>query len=194
MKTNQFLTGLMVFLGISVNSFSQDSSILQRSKELSKWVQGDRYIKSSELILNARAEDVFPLLCPTLEYDWLNGWECTMYYSETGIAEKNCIFSRPIRFPFYKQLFYYTTEYIPNERIVFCVSMNKRFMMLMELDLEELSKQQCKLKMKYTLTGISKRGNKIVKIIYEKQLPAAVTNLEKDITYWIDNKSIRPLN
>lgn len=39
------------------------------------------------------AEDVFPLLCPVLEYEWLDGWECTMIYSESEIAEDNCVFT-----------------------------------------------------------------------------------------------------
>ena len=35
---------------------------------------------------------VFPLLCPVREYDWLEGWQCEMIYSNSGVAEDNCIF------------------------------------------------------------------------------------------------------
>jgi hypothetical protein len=35
---------------------------------------------------------VFPLLCPVREYEWLDGWECEMIYSTSGIAEDSCIF------------------------------------------------------------------------------------------------------
>ena len=38
------------------------------------------------------AAKIFPLLCPVREYDWIDGWECEMIYSESGVAENNCIF------------------------------------------------------------------------------------------------------
>ncbi|HEY3366337.1 MAG TPA: hypothetical protein VGK74_14880 [Symbiobacteriaceae bacterium] len=35
---------------------------------------------------------VFPLLCPVREYEWIEPWQCEMLHSESGIAEKNCVF------------------------------------------------------------------------------------------------------
>jgi hypothetical protein len=35
---------------------------------------------------------VFPLLCPVREYDWIEPWQCELLHSESGVAEKNCIF------------------------------------------------------------------------------------------------------
>lgn len=191
MRTSRFITGILVLLGLSSNSFSQGDSLLQKSKRLSKWIQGERYIKEAELILNAQIGEVFPLLCPTIEYDWLNGWKCTMYYSESGIAEKNCIFSVSTGFPFYKRLFYYVSEYNPNERIVFHVFVNKLFIMLIEMDLESLNKTQTKLKLKYTLTGISKRGNKIAKVVYNKEIPKGIDEMNKDLVYWLNKNRVK---
>jgi hypothetical protein len=37
-------------------------------------------------------EQVFPLLCPTREYDWIETWQCEMIYSGSGFAEPDCIF------------------------------------------------------------------------------------------------------
>jgi hypothetical protein len=44
-------------------------------------------------INNASPEKVFPLLCPEREKDWLDGWDYTMIHSESGYAEKGCVFS-----------------------------------------------------------------------------------------------------
>ena len=38
------------------------------------------------------ASTIFPLICPTKEYDWLDGWECDLLYSRSGIAELDCVF------------------------------------------------------------------------------------------------------
>ncbi len=45
-----------------------------------------------EYAVNAPPERVFPLLCPVREYEWIEGWQCEMVYSDSGFAEDNCIF------------------------------------------------------------------------------------------------------
>lgn len=42
--------------------------------------------------LGARPDDIFPLLCPVREYDWIQPWQCEMVYSDSGKAELDCIF------------------------------------------------------------------------------------------------------
>ena len=37
-------------------------------------------------------EQVFPLLCPVREYEWIEIWDCTLVHSLSGIAELGCIF------------------------------------------------------------------------------------------------------
>ncbi|HKO66437.1 MAG TPA: hypothetical protein VJU53_01420 [Burkholderiaceae bacterium] len=35
---------------------------------------------------------VFPLLCPVREADWIDGWDPLLVISESGIAERDCVF------------------------------------------------------------------------------------------------------
>jgi len=45
---------------------------------------------------NDRApEQVFPLLCPVREADWLPHWKYNLIYSESGLAEDGCVFTTP---------------------------------------------------------------------------------------------------
>ncbi len=44
---------------------------------------------------NGSIEDVFPLLCPVREADWLEGWSYNMIHSSTGLIEKDCVFTTP---------------------------------------------------------------------------------------------------
>lgn len=37
-------------------------------------------------------DKVFPLLCPTTEFDWMDGWHCEMIYSKSLYQEYNAIF------------------------------------------------------------------------------------------------------
>jgi hypothetical protein len=38
---------------------------------------------------------VFPLLCPVMEEKWVPGWVTEKVISNTGVAEKNCVFITP---------------------------------------------------------------------------------------------------
>jgi len=40
----------------------------------------------------ASAEEVFLLLCPTREADWIPGWDCELVFTESGYAEEHCVF------------------------------------------------------------------------------------------------------
>lgn len=51
-----------------------------------------RFVREHRYHLVAPREEVFPLLCPVREYDWIHGWVCEMVYSDSGVAENNCIF------------------------------------------------------------------------------------------------------
>ena len=36
--------------------------------------------------------DVFPLLCPVREREWVDGWEADVLHSASGLAEPGCVF------------------------------------------------------------------------------------------------------
>lgn len=51
-------------------------------------------VLETTLTLVRPPEDVFPLLCPVLEYLWIPDWSCTMVHSHSGVAELGCAFLR----------------------------------------------------------------------------------------------------
>lgn len=42
--------------------------------------------------IRARPGQVFPLLCPVREKEWVEGWDPVAVYSRSGLAEQDCIF------------------------------------------------------------------------------------------------------
>jgi hypothetical protein len=42
--------------------------------------------------IEAPPGDVFPLLCPVREYDWIPTWSCDLLHTASGVAELGCIF------------------------------------------------------------------------------------------------------
>lgn len=51
-----------------------------------------RVVKSYTMNLCATPADVFPLLCPVREYEWIEPWSCDMVFSASGVAENNAVF------------------------------------------------------------------------------------------------------
>jgi hypothetical protein len=49
-------------------------------------------VQSFTLPVHATPERVFPLLCPVREYDWIDGWDCRLVHSKSGLVEEGCIF------------------------------------------------------------------------------------------------------
>ncbi len=43
--------------------------------------------------LNAPPADVFPLLCPVRELEWVEGWDPGVVITDSGIAELGCVFT-----------------------------------------------------------------------------------------------------
>ena len=56
------------------------------------WKKADRIDRKTVFELRASAAEIFPLLCPVREYEWIPDWSCTMVYSDSGVAEKDAVF------------------------------------------------------------------------------------------------------
>jgi hypothetical protein len=55
-------------------------------------VQPVRVERSYTQKLTGTPEEVFPLLCPVRETEWVDGWEPEVVYTWSGVAEEDCVF------------------------------------------------------------------------------------------------------
>lgn len=55
-------------------------------------MKAERKVLSYTMHLESEPETIFPLLCPTREYDWIESWKCDMVFSNSGYAEPDAIF------------------------------------------------------------------------------------------------------
>lgn len=51
-----------------------------------------RVVREYRMTQQATPAQVFPLLCPVREYDWIPHWRCELLYSLSGFAELGCVF------------------------------------------------------------------------------------------------------
>ncbi len=58
-----------------------------------KSFRAKRITRTYRQTIFAGREQIFPLLCPVREAEWLDGWQYQMIYSDSGAAEKGAVFS-----------------------------------------------------------------------------------------------------
>ena len=110
---------------------------------------------------DAPPETVFPLLCPVREADWVPGWQYTMIYSKSGVAEAGCVFTTPNEDG--TQTTWLVTEYDPARfRIGFAWVNPGRVAAQIEISLKKKSKGATTALIRYTYTGLSTAGNQKV--------------------------------
>ncbi len=57
-----------------------------------KVTKPNRVVRTYVQKLVAGPAEVFPLLCPVREADWIEGWDPSVVISESGVAELDCVF------------------------------------------------------------------------------------------------------
>lgn len=131
------------------------------------------------------AEDVFPLLCPVREIDWLDGWDYHMIHSNSGLIEEGCVF---------------TTTHLDKEKTVWTVTKhnkqvfkvsfvrvtpNKNVVMI-DISVEPVSDQQSKTHITYPYIHINSADN-INSIGLEKDFITNMKWWEESINYYLEN-------
>ncbi len=131
------------------------------------------------------ASDIFPLLCPKRECDWLDGWDYKMIHSESGLIEEGCVF---------------TTSHHGNEETVWKVAKydtenfgvsfvrvtpNKNVVQI-NIKVEPVAELQSKSHIRYDYVPLNSRR----KMNTAKMNADFITNMkwwEKAINYYLEN-------
>jgi hypothetical protein len=71
---------------------SRDTSKSDKIVQRYQHKPGARKVLNFSVTLEATVEELFPLLCPTREADWIPGWDCDLVYTGSGYAEDKCVF------------------------------------------------------------------------------------------------------
>jgi hypothetical protein len=104
--------------------------------------------------VSAAPEAVFPLLCPVREYEWLDGWRCEMLYSDSGVAEEDCVFRTMSSGP----ATWSVSRYEPPRRIEYLTFVPDQTVTRLSITLERVE-GGTKLHWKRVFTGLSDAAN-----------------------------------
>jgi hypothetical protein len=109
----------------------------------------------------APASEIFPLLCPVREHDWIDGWTCRMIYAESGVAENNCIFTTS--FPRGMEETWVVSHYDPvNFVIQFVVINPEMYVLKFDISLQAEGETSARMRCANTITGLTDKGNAFI--------------------------------
>ena len=142
-----------------------------------------RAVFNSETKITAPPAEVFPLLCPVREYDWIDGWECEVVYSESGVAENNCIFTTnvPERGG---EAVWTVTRYEPENCLIqFCVLYPGKFVEKIDIHGEEIE-NGTSLMWHRTYTALNETGKEILETTVAPHTDMMMNFIEASLNHY----------
>lgn len=147
-------------------------------------LQSKRIIKTRRQVNLATPDKVFPLLCPVLEKEWIDGWEYEMIYSVSGVAEKGCVFQTPS--PGNVKTTWYTTRHEPEQFIVEFVRITPEEMTVrIYIRLTDNNNGTTTADITYEYTPLSETGNDWIEKESETVFNANMAYWEKAINHYL---------
>lgn len=119
-----------------------------------------------EFSVGAPAEKVWPLLCPVRETDWIPGWKAEVLWSESGVAENNCIFRTAHGG---RALTWVISRYEPGDGILEFVVTTDDLVMKLDIRLEDHGDGTSALYWRRTMTGITPAGSGYVRTHFTRE-------------------------
>ena len=143
----------------------------------------ERVVKRYTMNLCAPPCDVFPLLCPVREYEWIAPWSCDMVYSASGIAEENAVFTT--RFPAQGgEETWVVCRYEPDRAIEF-IRVAAGFK-VNRLDIAlTAAAPGTRIEWTHTYTGLSEAGNRWIRALDDDELRREKAVIEKMLDHYL---------
>jgi hypothetical protein len=146
-----------------------------------------QFTRSGVIHCKATIEEVFPLLCPKREEEWIPGWECDTIWSNNGYNEEGAIF-RTTK-PYGTELYWTTLQYdIKNKIVDFLITAPRLFMFRFKIELDMNGDGFLTITFTQVFTSISKEGNALLKLYKSDDYEGRLKNLEEFMNLHLNEK------
>lgn len=152
--------------------------------ETVKQFRSARITISYKMQLKGSPEKVFPLICPTREYDWIEPWKCNLIFSYSGLAELDCVFQTDYQTDGGLET-WVVTRYEPSKTVQF-IRTNPIKVIRYTVELIDNNDGSCSAVWEQLITGLNNEGNKYVFDYSDAKYVDEMSNLEKMLNYYLE--------
>jgi hypothetical protein len=138
--------------------------------------------------LHAPPEDVFPLLCPVMEAEWVPDWMPELVISQSGICEQDCVFITPPEITSKSERsIWIVTNYNPGSWMLEMYKVTpEHTVSKLEISLTDNSDNTTKAHISYEITALGVTGDKFLTEFTEQWYERFMLEWEAQINYYLD--------
>jgi len=143
--------------------------------------------QSVTLSLDSNADQVFALMCPVREYDWIEGWETASIHTNSGLVELDCVFETHSANPHAAGInaVWVAADHDPAARVLRLYKIDPG-VAVTRLDISVVPHDAgCQATITYQLTALSADGRKVVDGLTEEAYGAKMAEWKRDIEAYL---------
>ena len=125
--------------------------------------------------INAAPDKVHSLICPVKEAEWLDGWDYDLIFSNSGFAEKGCVFTSTSAGE--HTIWLITKRDDAAFQTVFVRITPESRVAEVTVRIEEGGEKASRVHINYTITALTEAGNRFIESFTED-------NFIKDMKFW----------
>ena len=127
--------------------------------------------------------EIFPLYCPVREAEWVSGWDPVVVYSETGVAEHDCVF---LTRDGDRETHWLVTRYEPQSHYVEMVRFTPGLTQCkLDIQLEPVDPKRTKVVVTYRHTSLGPEGDAFVDGFTEEYYREFMQGWEKAMNHFL---------
>ena len=137
----------------------------------------------------ASPSEVFALLCPVREAEWIEGWDPTVVYSQSGVAESDCVFETKAS-P--TGAIWYITSHQPRNGFVEMIKITPEVTACRLTIAVRPSRDGSKSVVTYTHTSLGPQGDAFVESFTEEFYRSFMREWEAQINHYLKHATKLP--
>jgi hypothetical protein len=155
-------------------------------------IKGLRAIFKGTQSYSFSPEEVFPLLCPVREYEYIPPWTCDLVYLDSGFAEYGGVFTTQFPADGNQKDVWVISRYDTNRAIEF-VRVNSLRTMIYRIELQRTKDDGTYVIWEQIITGLSEEGNLHVQNLRQSDFTAMLGQMEEWLQHYLYTREvIRP--
>lgn len=149
-----------------------------------------RATRTGSFRIEQPADKVFPLYCPVVEADWLESWSPEAVYTDTGRAERECVFTTTGETG---TATWIVTDYDADALTLRMVKVTPDLTALvLDINVDEIDADSCMTTVTYSHTALSERGVEFVRGFTEDAYAQLMTSWKEAIDYYFEHAKALP--
>jgi hypothetical protein len=154
------------------------------SRKPTQTIKGERTVLKGKQNYSFPPEDIFPMLCPVREYEYIPQWECDIVYLDSGLAEQGGVFTTHSHGEGDQKDVWVISRYDTNRAIEF-VRVNRMRAMIYRIEVQGTENGGTVVSWQQIITGLTEEGNQYVRTLQQSDFTAMLSHMQKLLEHYL---------